>query len=122
MFWYRNIRWFQQFLIVLIEGYLRSLTKEEIPIVVNDKIDVYASAYKKKDFLWLGYSWSIKVNSKKITKSILNSEWTAILDEGENVIYYNHDSSNTDQYSTLYNKVPKLIKIEAVERPVPDVD
>ena len=107
---------------MLIEGYLRSLTKEEIPIVVNDKIDVYASAYKKKDFLWLGYSWSIKVNSKKITKSILNSEWTAILDEGENVIYYNHDSSNTDQYSTLYNKVPKLIKIEAVERPVPDVD
>lgn len=99
-------------LVIFAESYSRSMAKKSIPVQLIDVHDVQISAYVKPDLFWSGESWWIDINSTSDLTITIDNKWAGQVPAGKTMIYGNHDSNNTLNFSTtLRRKTPSSIRI-----------
>ncbi|MDB5345250.1 MAG: hypothetical protein JWP89_3627 [Schlesneria sp.] len=100
------------------EGYVRSLARKPIPVIIQDDLHAVITADVAPDFLWIGQAWRVNVDCDTSVLLEFNSDWTASLPPGRHQIYSDHDNDNTADYGSkagFRQKPPTVITVRAAE-------
>ncbi len=82
---------------VIGESKLRQSKLTEIEVLGAPLEGVEASAHSIPDFLWIGRSWWVEIDTAVPLRLHLD-EWVGRIPKGQHRIYSNHDHTNTGDH------------------------